>query len=286
MNWDDVKVFLLISRNTRLEEAAVRANVDATTISRRIKRLENDLGETLFERTRRGHTLTASGERFLSHAEKMESLTFEIETTIKPEQQLNGRVRIGTPEGVGTKILSRNLVQLRKRHPGIEVDLITLSGFVSVPKRQADMSILLNRPTTGRLKMKKLSDYSLHLYCSDDYARSSLDISSIDDLSEHVLIGYTEDLIYSSELRYLQDVCPDVKPKLCSTSINAQLEMVLSGAGLAILPDFLAQDHKQLQKVLANEVKVERNFWLAIHEDVANIARNRAVIDFLTSLKY
>ena len=78
MNWDDLKVFLDVVRQPKLEQTATKLNIDATTISRRLKRLETDLGTTLFERTRRGHMLTPSGEALAKQVENMESLAFDI----------------------------------------------------------------------------------------------------------------------------------------------------------------------------------------------------------------
>jgi DNA-binding transcriptional LysR family regulator len=51
-----------------------------------------------------------------------------------------------------------------------------------------------------------------------------------------------------------------------------------------MLPCFVADQEPDLQLVLANEVTVTRSFWLAVHEDIADHARIRAVIDFLTEL--
>ena len=63
MNWDDLKIFLVVSRAGRLDRAAAFLRKDSTTISRRLTRLEQDLGLSLFERTPRGYTLTSAGER-------------------------------------------------------------------------------------------------------------------------------------------------------------------------------------------------------------------------------
>ena len=286
MNWDDLKLFLEVCRRSRLEEAAVHVDVDPTTLSRRIKRLEKALGDTLFERTRRGHRLTPAGERLAAQAEKMESVSLDILSGSAGEQMLSGRVRLGAPEGVGTKVIAPALASFKIENPLIDIDLIALSGFVSVPKRQADMSILLARPTTGRLRVRRLADYCLYLYASKTYLRHSPLIVSTESLSRHVLIGYTEDLIYSSQLRYLEDVLPGLSPSLCSPSIIAQTEMALAGAGVGILPAFIAEQYPSLQRVLPEEVVVERTFWLAIHEDVVGIARNRVVIEFLTRLEF
>lgn len=281
MQWDDLKFFLDVARQPRLEAVAAQTHVDATTISRRIRRLEQSLGLTLFERTRRGHVLTPAGEKLAARVEAMESHSLDILADSASQHAAAGRVRLGVPEGLGTTIIAPALRDFRERHPGIEIDLIALSGFVSVPKREADMSILLARPSAGRLKVRKVADYTLRLYGSEGYLARYGPVSSLADLQHHTLIGYVDDLIYSSQLRYYDEVLPGLSPQLCSPSILAQAEMVRAGAGLGILPVFIANRIEGIVRLLPDDICVERTFWLVIHEDVAGLKRNRIMADLI-----
>ena len=283
MNWDDLKVFLTVVRQPNLEKAAPLLHLDATTISRRVKRLEASLGTTLFERTRKGHILTTSGEILARSVEDIETLTLDITAETPTEQSASGRIRLGVPEGLGTTIIAPALAQFKQRHPYIDVDLIALSGFVSVPKREADMSLLLTRPTAGRLKIRRLANYNLGLFGAPEYVRGASAVITLDDLKNHILVGYVDDLIYSSQLRYFGDLLPDLTPNLSSTSINAQLQLVRSGAGLGILPKFMAEQVPGLLHLLPAQICVERTFWLATHQDVASLTRNRLMSDFLAN---
>ena len=282
MNWDDLKIFLDVARQPKLDKAALHLSMDATTISRRLRRLESDLGQTLFERTRRGHLLTQAGEQLLRRVEEMESLSLDIASGGSSQKDTAGRIRLGATEGLGTTIIAPSLAEFRSLYPDIHVDLIALSGFVSVPKREADMSILLTRPAKGRLKIRKLADYTLKLYAADQYLAAHGQISSSSDLSDKTLIGYVDDLIYSSQLRYFDELMPGIVPQLCSPSILAQAEMIAAGAGIGFLPEFMALRIPNLSEVMPDQMRVKRSFWLSIHEDVAGLARNRVMIDFLS----
>jgi len=70
---------------------------------------------------------------------------------------------------------------------------------------------------------------------------------------------------------------------LKSSTLVAQLEMTLAGAGICILPDFLARQHPELKLVLANEVELTRTFWLLVHADIRNLARVRVVSELITA---
>jgi len=284
MNWDDLKIFLDVARQPKLEKAASQLSMDATTISRRLRRLENDLAQTLFERTRRGHILTPAGERLAERVESMESLSLDILSNTDSTMKAAGRIRLGVTEGLGATVIAPALRDFKRLHPDIDVDLITSSGFVSVPKREADMSVLLTRPAAGRVKIRKLSDYSLKLYASAEYLAQHGTIETRSDVSDHTIIGYVDDLIYSSQLRYFDELLPGITPELCSPSILAQSEMIAASAGLGILPVFMARNLANLVEVLPRDFHISRSFWLVVHEDVAGLARNRLMIDYLIPL--
>ena len=59
--------------------------------------------------------------------------------------------------------------------------------------------------------------------------------------------------------------------------------MTLAGAGICILPDFLARQHPELKCVLGNEVDLTRSFWLLVHADIRNLARVRVVSEFIAA---
>jgi DNA-binding transcriptional LysR family regulator len=285
MDWDDLKLLLQVSRNPKLAEASARVGQDATTVSRRLRKLEKDLGLTLFERTRRGHVLTPDGLEVARRAEQIEQAAIDIGALAETGASYPaGRVRLGVTEGLGAGLIAGAMGDFARQHPRIGLDLIALSGFVSVSKREADMSILLTRPQTGRLKVRKLTDYALRLYSTAAYLKEAGSVRTLEDLRERVLIGYVDDMIFSPQLRYYDEVLPGLAPRLCSTSIIAQTRILASGAGIAVLPSFLARAEASLVPVLHEEVRIERSFWLVIHEDVAGLARIQAVADFLVDL--
>ena len=70
VNWDDLRIFLAVARRNNLDGAATYLRLDPTTLGRRIRRLESAIDATLFERSRKGHVLTTTGEWLLSRVEE------------------------------------------------------------------------------------------------------------------------------------------------------------------------------------------------------------------------
>ncbi|WP_340151259.1 LysR family transcriptional regulator [uncultured Sneathiella sp.] len=277
-----MRFFLELSRKGRLTEVAKALKVDHTTVSRRVLALEEKLDAKLFEATPRGFVLTQAGERLLPQAEAMESASAAIQDSVGGENQtLTGTVRLGVPEGFGSQFLAMELAAFRQLHPEIELEFVANDRFVSLSKREADLSITLARPKSGRLISRKLTDYHLRLYASREYLAAHTPILSINDLKDHNFISYIDELVPDPQLLYLSDIIANPNVTLKSSSIVLQFQAALAGAGLSILHCFVADDYPDLVCLLPEEVEIKRTYWLNTPEDIHDLARIKAVSQFL-----
>ncbi|MEX0582339.1 MAG: LysR family transcriptional regulator [Sneathiella sp.] len=284
-DWNDIRFFLELSRKGRLTEVAKALKVDHTTVSRRVLALEEKLDAKLFEATPRGFVLTQAGERLLPQAEAMESASAAIQDTVGGENQtLTGTVRLGVPEGFGSQFLAMELAAFRQLHPKIELEFVANDRFVSLSKREADLSITLARPKSGRLISRKLTDYRLRLYASRDYLTTHPSIVSTEDLQDHNFISYIDELVPDPQLLYLSDIVTNPNVTLKSSSIVLQFQATLAGAGLSILHCFAADGYPDLVCLLPEEVEINRTYWLNTPEDIHDLARIKAVSQFLSDV--
>lgn len=280
-DWNLVRSFLAITRTGSMTAAAKRLKIDYSTLSRRIAALEASLGSQLFDRRTSGSSLTEAGERLLEMAEQMDQLATSAAQSIGDSKlQANGAVRIGTPDGFGTKFLAPRLGELSDRHPDLTIELVAMPREFSLSRREADIAVSLTQPSEGRLHSRKLTDYELGLYASKDYLAKHPAIKTTTDVPSHRFISYIDDLVYSQELEYTHFVSPDLRPAIKSSNLIAQLNSTIAGAGLCVLPCFIAQTEPQLVRVLPN-FRLIRTFWLVLHSDLRNIARIRVTADFM-----
>lgn len=283
-DWDDLKSFLGVARSGRLTAAAVRLGLDHSTLSRRLGALEHALKAKLFDRSPSGYTLTEQGRRLLPIAEEMERLSIGAgEAVGGTAASVEGVVRIGSPEGFGSYFLAPRIGGLKARFPELTVQLVAASAVFSLAKRDADIVIAVSRPPAGRLAASKLIDYDLALYASPAYLEAHPPIRSADDLRAHLFVSYIGELLHFPELDFLQHVAPGGATSLESSNLVAQLKATLAGAGLCVLPAFLAREEAGLARVLTDEVCLTRSLWLIVHQDLAELARIRAVVRFIRS---
>ncbi len=281
MDWDNLRFFLELSRAGKLTIAARRLGVDHTTVARRVQALEKLLDRQLFIRTRVGYRLSEAGRALLAQAEAMESAVMSIERASSTADTLSGQVRIGATEGYGAVMLAGQLAGLTQRYPHLSVDLLAVPRTVRLARHEADIVITLERPERGPYLITKLTDYVLRLYASEAYLASHPPITGPEDLREHVFVSYIEDLLYSKELLYLDEIVRPRQNALRSTSILAQQAAVAAGAGLAILPAFSASTEPLLREVLVGQVEFVRTFWMLMPTENKEIARMRVCWDFL-----
>ena len=280
-DWNLVRSFLAITRTGSMTAAAKRLKIDYSTLSRRIAALETSLGSQLFDRRTSGSSLTEAGERLLEMAEQMDQLATSAAQSIGDSKaQATGAVRIGTPDGFGTKFLAPRLGELSDRHPDLTIELVAMPREFNLSRREADIAVSLTQPTEGRLHGRKLTDYELGLYASHDYLANHPAVETAADVPTHRFISYIDDLIFSPELEYAHFVSPDLRPAIKSSNLIAQLNSTLAGAGLCVLPCFIAQIEPALVRVLPN-FRLIRTFWLLLHSDLRNIARVWVTADFI-----
>lgn len=285
MDWDDLRVFLHIARTGTIVDAVKSLAIDHSTASRRLARLEDDIGAKLFERAGRRLKITSAGKTLMSLVSRMESIVLrDIGGISNQGIDIAGKVRIGAPEGLGIAYLGRRLPTIGKAHPALELELVALPQNYSLASREVDIAITLDRPEVGSLSTRRLTDYHLGFFASVDYLQRQGRPNSIADLRQHTLCGYIPEMLHTQELNYLADPGLSLLPRLRSTSVLAQREMIESGAAIGVLPLFMAHDRPNLLQILPHEFTITRSYWLSVHEDLRALPRIRTVIDDIVNI--
>ena len=278
MDWDDLRIFLAVARAESLSAAGRGLKIDPATVGRRIARLEQAMGARLFVKGPQGYALTGEGERLVTHAERAETAMEGAAEALHGPEGLTGQIRIGAPDGCANYLLPQVLARICDANPGLEVQIVALPRVFNLSKREADMAIAVSRPEAGRLTVQKLADYRLHLAASRAYL--SRHPVTFENLNSHRFVGYIPDMIFDKELDYLSVIGVGQVP-LASNSVSVQLNWLRHGAGLGVVHDFALPAAPELQRVIPEQISLERTFWLIRHADDGRVERlNR----FATSL--
>jgi DNA-binding transcriptional LysR family regulator len=279
MESGDIRVFLHVARAGQMASVSRSLGLDHSTISRRIARLEEQVGVPLFDRAGRRLSLTEEGARLLAAAEKLESIIIrDVISLGESRQEIAGRVRIGTSEGFGAHYLAKRLPAMVADFPELEVELVALPRNFSLGMREADLAITMDRPDAGDIRFKKLTSCTLGIYAAPPYFKDRSRPSSIADLSDQPWCGYIMELLFTSELDLLKFGPQVITPRYRTTSVSAQIEAVAGGSVIAVLPCYMASQRGGLERLLPDEVSIERSYWISVHGDLVDSPRVRTLM--------
>lgn len=282
MNWEDGKLLLAVARAGQMLGAARRLGLNQATLSRRIAALEADLGAQLVIRRPYGCQLTEEGATLARRLERVESEMLQARAELQQaDAAVSGTVRIGAPDGFGVAFLAPRLGRLAERHRDLTLQLVPVPRSFSLSEREADIAVMVGRPESGRLRVRKLTDYTLGLYAAPGYLEAQGTPESLDSLpGRHRLVGYVEDLIYAPGLNYTRDLLRNWQSRVEISSAIGQKEAVRGGAGIGVLHDYLARHDPDLVPIL-REIFVTRSYWVAYHETLRDVERVKVVARFL-----
>lgn len=281
MDWDDLRIFLAVARAESLSGAGRRLGMDASTVGRRIARLEQAVGARLFAKTPQGYALTAEGGGLVGPAEAAEKAATAASEATRREAGISGQLRIGAPDGCANYLLPQVARAMCDAHPGLEIQILALPRVVNLSKREADMAIAVSPPDTGRLTVQRLTDYRLHLAGHDDYLARHPPITALADLRRHRIVGYIPDMIFDRELDYLSETGVETAT-ISSNSVSVQMQAIRAGAGLGIVHDFAIPFAPGLRLVLPGQISLTRSFWLLRHADDRGSRRLSLLADALS----
>lgn len=283
-DWNDLRFFLEVARIGTLSGAARAMGADHATVGRRIDALERALGQVLFHRSLSGYALTPAGDTLLAHAEQMEEVALRSSAAVgQPSAAIGGVVRLTTADGFGNFLLAPQLERFTTQHPRVTLQLVPIQQIQAQSQREGDLVVTL---TAGgaRFSSEKLVDYELGLYASPAYLSAHRTPAHREDLRHHRLVGYIEELLFSRELDYLDQVLPGLRAQVQCSSLFAQAQATRAGAGICVLPHYVARALDGLAPVLPTTVSLRRSYWLNMAPDGERVPRIRALADFLRQL--
>ena len=143
-NWDDLRFFLALCRERSATSAGRSLGVNHTTVARRIRALEDNLGTRLFDHSRNGYEMTQVAENMYEHARRIEEITQVIDREVfGQDAELKGQLKITVAHDVAERLVIPWLQNFRDAYPCIDLDILTTTGLVDLAAREADIALRL-----------------------------------------------------------------------------------------------------------------------------------------------
>ena len=283
LDWDDLKHFLAVARSGSTLAAARTLGVSQTTVARRLAALEEALGLVLFERRQAGYALTPAGEALVARAEAVEAAAAGFgDAAASQSRDVTGSVCVTMVELYAVTIMPRILRDLHEAHPAIRIVLDTADHHRDLGAGEADIALRGGHVAAGStLVGRRIGPDPWTVYCSRAYAAGHKRPHRPEDLRPHAFIGGGGDRIWPAYLAWLRRHGLEQAVTIQHSSASGLLAAVRAGAGLAVLPSFLADRDPELVRCLPPSSGDDSELWLLTHERLRHTPRIRAVMDFL-----
>ena len=287
MDWDKLRVFHAVAEAGSFTHAGESLNLSQSAVSRQISALEESLSVPLFHRHARGLILTEQGELLFRTAREVFAKLAMAEGLIsESKDRPKGPLKITTTVAFGSIWLTPRIREFLDLYPEIQVSLVVDDSELDLSMREADVAIRMSPPRQPDLIQRHLVSVQVHIYATNEYIQKYGMPQRPEDLEEHRIIVYGEDARPPVPgVNWLLEVGvksgQDRRPILTVNNTYGMLRAIMSGLGVAALPDFVANEHSGLVRVLPEVSGPPNEAYFVYPEELRTSKRISVFRDFL-----
>ena len=284
---NDMMVFLAVVESGGFTSAAERLHIPKANVSRKVSRLEQQLGIILLERTTRAQHLTEAGKSYLNHCRRIhEELDLATAGIYEVLHSLRGQLRIGASVTIGQQIIQPALGRFMLKYPDINMQLNLVNRRIDLIEEGFDMLIRVGQLADSRLIGRKLGRARRKIYASPDFLMRCAQIGSPDDLQrcDFLLMSSVHSdgkllLETATQTRQLS-----LTPRLVVDDYAILRQAVVDGVGVAILPEYMCQQEvksAQLVNILPQWGMSDVDVYALYPKHRVNIPKVGAFMDYM-----
>jgi len=279
VDWGHLQYFLVVAEGGSIQKAAQRLGVNHSTVLRRIAHLEGDLGCRLFDRLPGGYALTAAGNNLAEHLAGLSEQMDGAERRLRGlDETLVGPVRITSSDIVVEGLLMPLLAGFRRRHPRVQLQLVTDYAFASLGPSEADVAVRGADDVPASLIARPVGHVETVLCASRAYVRAH---PAHQPFERHRWVILDESLAFTSFDRWFREHVPPDRVVMRVDSLVDVAEAVAQGLGVGFLPRPLIATRPELVPLGEPEPALRRPIWVLMHPHVQQTARVKALFEFL-----
>ena len=284
---EDVKAFLAVAEAGSFSGAALAMATSKSVASRRVARLEDDLGTRLFTRSSKGITPTEAGEALRTRADSaFGELAEALHDAAQSSGELTGLLRINAPLALGTAHLAGFLVDFMRDHPKLKLDVSFTNRRVDILAEGFDLAVRIGGLPDSTLVARRIAPMRIGVVASPDYLEKFGTPTRPRDLAGHDCIVYGVpggDLWRFRGNNRLASI--RVTGRIRSDNAQTMLTAAIAGIGIAAMPTFIlaeAIERGALVPLLTRFPMIEQGLF-AVRPPGPPPAKTRAFIDMLVA---
>ncbi|MBT2342070.1 MULTISPECIES: LysR family transcriptional regulator [Pseudomonas] len=285
--FDAMHMFVRVVERGSFSAVARELNLGQPAVSKQIRALEQHLGGALFARSTRHLALTDQGQRFYTESKDiLASLNSARLSFASGQEQVAGPLRVAAPMSFGRLCIAPLMGEFLARHPQVRIDLRLSDQHEDVLKENIDVAVRVGAVKNEGLVAVSLCDSPRQVYAAPAYLQQHGTPIEPADLVRHNCLGFT--LLEHYDVwqfdRKGEQHRVTIKGNVTSNSSEAIREMVISGLGISLSPQWLfAADVRQatVTTVLDDYRPLALPISAVFSQDRRRSARTRAFVEFL-----
>lgn len=285
----DVLAFVRVAETGAFARAAERMGMSKSILSRRVARLEQQLGAKLLTRTAQGAQPTVIGENYYARAANiLAELEAAREVVADAVTQIAGPIRLAGPLSFGTRHLAPALADFARMHPKVELDISFDDRMIDLVAGGFDLAVRLGTLEDSALIARRIAPMRRVVLAGPDYLAAHGRPEHPRDLNQHQLLiyanaGRAEQWRFRTPKGWEQ---VRITPRLRTDNGEMLLAACCAGLGVCILPTFIAAPAIQSgegEVILRDFPLEEGGVHIVMPPGRATTARVRALSDFLAA---
>ena len=285
---EELQAFVTIVDNGSIIRAAERLGQTTSGISRALQRLENKLNVTLLERTTRKLKLTQEGQLFLEKSRKILNDLAEAEDALlKSDSDTAGLIRVDSATPFVLHVIVPLIQEFMQQYPNIEIELNNHDQVIDLLEHKTDVAIRFGELQDSSLHARLLCRSRLYIVASPDYLQQNGVPRSVEDLSQHTLLGFSHPTHLNTWPIQLNGRYMMAQPKIKASNGETVRQLALHGVGITCLSRFLVQGDMQagrLQALFEDQIELQyQNIHAVYYQQEHLPKRVHLFIEFLAT---
>ena len=282
-DWQWWQYFIAIFEHGSMNRAALSLGVSQPTLSRQLLAMENQLGQSLFDRSTQGLTLTMFGQGLLEEGQRMQSSAERLQRLAQGHTQtLTGRIRLSVNELIAQYYLPKILPSFMDSFPDLSVEIDVSNETTSLDKRDADIAVRMFPPTQPDVVARHLFDIPLGFFASKEYLDKHNHPSNTAELFKLRVLGYDRSRQFEEGAQRHGLKMKNEHFKFRCDFMPLHLELAIRHGGIVATHQSLATKAGLLEIRVGIDLPV-LPVYLVCHRDIQHNKNLRAIMDFLVS---
>ncbi|MGX5357216.1 LysR family transcriptional regulator [Kocuria sp. KH4] len=280
---DDLLLLLAVVRHGSYTGAAAELGLSHTTVSRRVAGLERAVGARLLVRSGDMWEPSELGRKFVAAGEEIEHAVDALPLGQGGRgHSVSGVVRALAPDGFGGVVMGAAMRHVVQEHPGVRLEMINAARRAQTNPVGIDLEVVVGRPEVSRKEAFHLADYSLGVYAARDYLAAHPPLRTPEQVQDHPLVYFVDSMQDVAELDIPRRRFPRMRQGVGATSSVVHVELTRAGAGIGLLPCYLAERVPELVRLFPEELWFPVEYWVVSRAD---LLRRPAVQAVMTAVR-